>query len=252
MSGARAAFLLALGGAFGVAAVDAGCGGAKVDATAKAPSATVGKPTGAVDGDRWPKDDKTMCDWRNRTDVEYQESVGVGSTRPNIRRVFRVVGQGDARRKVLACREIDTNLDGIKDVARFFDAKGDPLREQADTNFDGKLDLWITFVEGQIATVEVDTNFDGKPDEWRTYSGGVLVRTKRDRNFDGKPDVWEYYVGGRLERRGVDETFDGRVDRWERDVAPVPVDAGVADGGPRDGSAPAEAGRPEAGARRNR
>ncbi len=63
-----------------------------------------------------------------------------------------------------------------------------------------------------------DTNFTGKINVWKTYVDGQLSRIKRDTNFDGKPDVWEIYVKGKLERVGVDVTLDGHVDRWDRDM----------------------------------
>ena len=40
--------------------------------------------------------------------------------------------QGADRQRILVCREIDTNLDGIKDVVRTFNEKGEALREEAD------------------------------------------------------------------------------------------------------------------------
>ena len=46
---------------------------------------------------------------------------------------------------VIICREIDTNLDGVKDIVRTYNEKGESLHEQADTNYDGRIDTWITF-----------------------------------------------------------------------------------------------------------
>jgi hypothetical protein len=174
-------------------------------------------PGGSKDPSRWPADDRSMCDWRNKPDVEVSESIGPGSLKPNVRRVYKFVGEGDSRRKSLVCREIDTNLDGVKDVVRTFNAKGEALREEADTDYDGKIDVWLKFVDGRLAEEQRDTNHDGKPDIWKFYVGGQLQRVRRDRNSDGKPDVWEFYSKGRLERIGADENADGHVDRWDRD-----------------------------------
>ena len=149
--------------------------------------------------------------------MEVSETAGPGALRPNVRRVYKDLGEGDNRHKVLICREIDTNLDGIKDVVRTFNARGEALKENADTNYDGKLDVWTTFVNGRMSEEDVDTNFDGAPDVWKIYVDGKLSRIKRDRNFDGKPDVWEIYSNGHLERMGLDDTYDGHVDRWDRD-----------------------------------
>jgi hypothetical protein len=162
-------------------------------------------------------DDRSRCDYKGRGDREVVESMGPGAKTPNIRRVYGVAGEGEDRHRVLLCREVDTNLDGVKDVVRTYTDKGDALSEVADTNFDGKIDTWITFAKGRVAKLAVDHNGDGQPDETRYYVNGQLSRAQMDTNFDGKPDVWEIYDDGKLERRGVDLDFDGHVDRWDRD-----------------------------------
>lgn len=162
-------------------------------------------------------DDASRCDYKGRADREVQEVRGPGSPQANIRRVFSIVGEGEDRKKILLCREVDTNLDGAKDVMRTYTDKGDPLNELADTNFDGKVDTWITFTRGRIAKVQLDKTGRGQPDEVKFYVGGKLARAQRDTNRDGKPDQWEIYDEGRLQRLGVDLDFDGRVDRWDRD-----------------------------------
>jgi hypothetical protein len=158
-----------------------------------------------------------MCDFRNKPELEVDETSGPGALKPNVRRVYKILGEGDARHKTLVCREIDTNLDGIKDVVRTFNAKGEAVHEEADSDYDGRIDVWINFVDGRLAEEDEDTNHDGKPDVWKFYTNGQLARIRRDRNFDGKPDVWEMYTKGRLERLGFDDTYDGHVDRWDRD-----------------------------------
>ena len=173
-----------------------------------------------ADGDRsvgFSVDDKARCEYKGRPDREAVETTTAGATVPNVRRVYHVVGEGDDRRRILICREADVNLDGIKDVMRTFSDSGEPLREEADTDFDGRVDSWISFAGGVILRHELDTNGDGRPDVWKFYSHGVIARVQRDTNFDGQPDVWEIYVRGELDRVGVDVDFDGRVDRWDRD-----------------------------------
>lgn len=162
-------------------------------------------------------DDASRCDYKGRADREVQEVRGPGAQNPNIRRVFSIVGEGEDRKKILLCREVDTNLDGAKDVMRTYTDKGEPLNELADTNFDGKVDTWITFSRGRIAKVQLDKTGKGQPEEVKFYVGGKLARAQRDTNHDGKPDQWEIYDEGRLQRLGVDLDFDGRVDRWDRD-----------------------------------
>ena len=203
-------------GPFAIAAVGlfVACGGGNsAGGNVTLPSA----PGGSKDVSKWPADDKSMCDWRNKPELEVSESSGPGALKPNVRRVYKVLGEGDARHQTLICREIDSNLDGIKDVVRTFNVKGEALHEEADTDYDGRVDVWINFVDGRLAEEDLDTNHDGKPDVWKFYVNGQLQRIRRDRNFDGKPDVWEIYAKGRLERIGNDETYDGHVDRWDRD-----------------------------------
>ncbi|HEX4336724.1 MAG TPA: hypothetical protein VH062_12480 [Polyangiaceae bacterium] len=161
--------------------------------------------------------DQSRCDYKGRADREIVESNGPGATVPNVRRVFGILGEGDDRRRILFCREIDTNLDGIKDVVRNYNDKGDPVDEEADSDYDGKIDTWIKFSGGRISKEERDRNRDGRPDETRYYVKGKLSRVQRDTNYDGKPDVWEVYADGQLERMGTDIDFDGHVDRWDRD-----------------------------------
>jgi hypothetical protein len=173
------------------------------------------------DDDTAPAEDNSRCEFKGRVDREVAESVGTGSLQPSIRRVYRVIGQGGDRRRILVCREVDTNLDGLKDVVRRYNDQGEVVEEQADTNYDGVLDTTTRFTRGKIAQVLIDLNQDDKPEETRYYQGGKLSRVQRDTNADGKPDIWEIYAGGHLERMGVDVDYDGRVDRWNRDEVTV-------------------------------
>lgn len=185
---------------------------------------TATAPGGTTDQSHWPADDRSLCEgavhWRNNPQLEVSETVGPESIRPNIRRVYKVIGERDDRRQVLICREIDTNLDGLKDVVRTFNDKGEPLHEEADTNYDGIIDDWINFAGGRIEEEDLDTTFStGRPNVWKFYLDGVLSRIRRNTHCPGgKPDVWEIYVKDRLERVGNDTTCDGHVDRWDRDA----------------------------------
>lgn len=162
-------------------------------------------------------EDGSRCEFTGRSDREVAESVSTGALQPSIRRVYRVVGEGNARRRVLVCREVDTNRDGMKDVVRRYSEQGEPLEELADTTHDGRVDTTIRFAKGRVAQELIDLDQDDKPEETRYYQAGKLSRVQRDTNRDGKPDIWEIYADGRLERMGVDVDFDGRVDRWNRD-----------------------------------
>jgi hypothetical protein len=186
-------------------------GGNEVGPPPQAATQKEGHPTGLTG------DDQSRCDYKGRGDREASETAGPGSIAQNIRRVYQLMGEGEERRRVLICREVDTNLDGVKDVVRTYNERGEALRETADTDFDGKIDTWVTFNRGKIAKVAVDHTKNGKPDEMRVYMNGKLSRVQRDSNDDGKIDTWEIYDDGKLQRAGVDLDRDGRVDRWDRD-----------------------------------
>lgn len=179
------------------------------------PDAPDGQPQRRADGR--VQDDRSLCEWKNRRDVEVTETAGTGAFQPNVRRVHLVLGTGAEARRQLICREVDTNLDGLKDVVRTYTPDGQTKEERADTNHDGRIDTWNVFSKGRLAEVQLDRNHDGKPDEWKTYTEGQVSRVKRDANFDGLLDVWEMYRDGRLERMGVDLDGDERVDRWDHD-----------------------------------
>jgi hypothetical protein len=201
----------AMGGGFAAVAAF-GCGGGSAPPATGQPSAEARTrgPDGGID-------DRSRCDYRGHPDREVVETAGPGAVQPNVRRVYQMVGTGDSMHKVIMCREIDTNLDGIKDILRTYNEKGESLHEEADTNYDGRVDTWITFGGGRIVKEELDTDFDGRPDVWKYYSVGQLSRIQRDTNRDGKPDRWEFYTDGKLERMGVDLDGDGHVDRWDHD-----------------------------------
>ena len=194
----------------------AGCGGDTVQTRPKQPT-----KTGTAKSEYSGGDDRGKCEYKNRPDREVSEAAGPGAIVPNIRRVYAIIGEGEDARKVISCREVDTDLDGMKDVIRTYDEKGLALREEADSDYDGKVDTWITFAGGRIAKSETDTNKDGQPDEARYYVRGALTRIQRDSNYDGKPDTFEIYNDGTLERMGVDLDHDGHVDRWDRDEVAV-------------------------------
>jgi hypothetical protein len=192
----------------------AACGG-----SSPPPKGADAAPGGSKDPSKWPADDRTMCDWRNKPELEVVETVGPGSIKPNVRRVFKYIGERDQRHKVLICREIDTNLDGLKDLVRTFNNKGEAAHEMADTNYDGKIDVWTDFVAGRISKQEEDTNFDGRVDVWKFYIDGQLSRIRRNTHCpNAKADTWEIYNRGSLERVGNDTNCDTHVDRWDRDT----------------------------------
>lgn len=184
-----------------------GCGGKKEQAETA---------SDVVQGQR--EEDRSRCEFKGRQDRDVQESSSPGSVVANVRRVYGYIGSGDDRRRILLCREVDTNLDGIKDVVRTYGDQGEKLHEQADTDYDGTIDTWITFASGRPIKLELDKDGDGNPEEVKFYVEGKVSRVQRDTNGDGKPDIYEVYRDGTLERMGIDVDHDGQVDRWDRDA----------------------------------
>jgi hypothetical protein len=150
---------------------------------------------------------------------EYDTS---GDNTPDVRKLFKVMGEGSLARLVLVCREADLNGDRRKDVVRLYNDEGAPIREEADRNFDGRIDEISEFTNGRIVLQEIDTNGNGMIDTKIFYENGQPVRAERDmanRSTATKwrPDSWEYYADGRTVRIGTDVDGDGKVDRWDRD-----------------------------------
>jgi hypothetical protein len=201
-----------------------GAAGAAILSACGGTSSTNAAPGGSRDQSRWPADDHSLCEgfvhWKNSPQLEVSETAGPGSFRPNIRRIYKTAGERDNRHTVLLCREVDTNLDGLKDVVRTFNDKGEPLHEEADANYDGKIDDWVNFANGRIAEEDLDTTLSaGRPNVWKFYLDGQLSRIRRNSHCaNGRADTWEIYYNNRLERVGNDATCDGHVDRWDRDA----------------------------------
>ena len=151
--------------------------------------------------------------------TEYDTS---GDTTPDVRKLFKTMGEGSLTRLVLVCREADLNGDRRKDIVRLYNDEGRPVREEADRDFDGQIDEVTHFTNGRITLREVDTSGNGMIDTKIFYEAGVPVRAERDMQGRStvatwQPDRWEYFADGRTVRVGTDINGDGKVDRWDRD-----------------------------------
>lgn len=193
-----------------------GCGGAQAETTARRrPRET---PAEAVR----PANDQGRCEVGG-ADREVSEYDTSGDEIPDVRRVYVRRGRPPLVRLILACREADLNGDGIKDVFRFYSDQGRPVREEADRDFDGRIDSVSFFQDGRVVLQELDTTGNGRVDTKIFFERGRVVRTERDlagRSSESqwRPDRWEYFERGRMVRMGTDLTGDGNVDRWDRDA----------------------------------
>ena len=85
----------------------------------------------------------------------------------------------------------------------FYDERGNVVRQERDTNGDGKMDRWTYYDrQGQIERVEQDINFDGKPDLFVYYEAGKPKRQEIASKNDGHIDIW-YFLdsNGEVEQR---------------------------------------------------
>ncbi|MEM7436130.1 MAG: hypothetical protein AAF436_13315 [Myxococcota bacterium] len=151
--------------------------------------------------------------------TEYDTS---GDDSPDVRKLFKTMGEGSLARLVLVCREADLNGDGRKDIVRFYTDEGRPKLEEADRDFDGQIDEITHFAEGRVNLQEIDTAGNGVIDTKIFYEGGQPARAERDMAGrstanEWRPDRWEYFVDGQTVRIGTDLNGDGKVDRWDRD-----------------------------------
>lgn len=151
--------------------------------------------------------------------TEYDTS---GDNTPDVRKLFKIMGEGTLSRLVLVCREADLNGDRRKDIVRRYTNEGRPLREEADRDFDGRIDEVTHFTDGRVSLQEIDTSGNGMIDTKIFYEAGQPVRAERDMAnrstiAEWRPDRWEYYEDGRTVRIGTDIDGDGKVDRWDRD-----------------------------------
>lgn len=186
-----------------------------------APSTTPDVEEQTSGSDR-PATDNQRCDTAG-ANLEVSEYDTSGDDWPDVRKVFKTIGEGRLARLVLICREADLNGDGTKDVVRFYNDEGRPLREEADRNFDGTVDELTFFDRGRVVRQEVDSNYDGRIDTKVFFENGQPLRAERDiagrsTSAQWRPDTWEYYEEGRMVRTGLDVDGDGRVDRWDRDA----------------------------------
>ena len=192
----------------------AACGSSSPDAVT-----TPGAADSASSGGEVADAGRCMPDGPGYEVTEYDTS---GDNTPDVRKLFKTMGEGSLSRLVLVCREADLNGDGRKDVVRLYNEEGRPMREEADRDFDGAIDEITEFTDGRITLRQVDTSGNGMIDTKIFYEAGEPVRAERDMNnrstvAEWRPDRWEYYVDGRTVRIGTDVNGDGKVDRWDRD-----------------------------------
>ena len=110
----------------------------------------------------------------------------------------------------------DINQDGVPDLWIYYNPRkpGEIIRQEEDTNGDGRVDTWSAFHEGKLVRREVDTQGNGRPDTVYYYEDDKIAREERDENGDGRPSFRAMYQDGHLARVEKDIDRDGKIDLW--------------------------------------
>jgi len=118
---------------------------------------------------------------------------------------------------LLSCAFSVPSVHSQQPVASFYyDERGNVIRQEQDTNGDGKMDRWIHYSrQGQTERVEQDVNFDGKPDVLIYYESARPARQEIASKNDGQIDTWLYLnARGEIERKGQDLDRSGKPTLW--------------------------------------
>jgi hypothetical protein len=109
---------------------------------------------------------------------------------------------------------LDADRDGIPEQIRFFDRESMLLlRKELDSNYDGALDSWSDYQNGELVTRVRDSNDDGNPDVWESYAKTRMTERSIDRDHDMIADAFYQYSGGILAEERHDANNDGIIDR---------------------------------------
>jgi hypothetical protein len=112
----------------------------------------------------------------------------------------------------------DINRDGRPDLWEYYDNRGILLRQNIDTNFDGKSDIQESYQDGHLVRRETDRNFDDQVDLTDEFDPrtGEHMRSVADVDFDGRADLLVLFSGGK-------PVFS----EWARTESRPPLVAGV-------------------------
>jgi len=166
---------------------------------------------------------------------------------PDIWKVYRRIPGGDGKPiEVLERVELDLNFDRRIDLWRFYNERGELVREEMDLDFDGRIDVAVLYESGKIVTKEYSQGYEEQVRVWKNYENGELVRISRITKQGSKvPDTFEMYEKGDLAAIGYDRDGDGKPDVWEKatDKRKPAADPSVlgGDGGLGAGAAPTTA-----------
>jgi hypothetical protein len=113
-------------------------------------------------------------------------------------------------------RDLDIDRDGQPEEIRYVDpATGALIRSEQDLDYDGTMDAWITYENGEVAVRVLDTSGDGRSDVWERYANGRMNARTLDQDADGVKDTFYRYEGDQLVEKLRDANNDGTIDKVE-------------------------------------
>ena len=99
----------------------------------------------------------------------------------------------------------DTTGDGAFDLRILLAEDGHPLREEFDTNADGKADVLKHYERDEVVREQLDADYDGRFEQTSLQRAGVRILVETDLDGDGFAEIAVDYEAGRKLRQ-----FEGR------------------------------------------
>ena len=94
----------------------------------------------------------------------------------------------------------DFNFDQVLDMTEFYDEAGNHISDEIDLDYDGIVDLIVTYQNGLPIRKEYSIDFEGNRHGVQLFdSEGNRTMIYRDTDRDGKADLLEYYHPGENE-----------------------------------------------------
>ena len=91
----------------------------------------------------------------------------------------------------------DFNFDQVIDMTEFYNDDGDHVRDEIDLDYDGIVDLIITYKNDLPVKKEYSIDFEGNRHGVQIFdANGNRTEVRRDTNRDGKVDIIEHYNPG--------------------------------------------------------
>ena len=112
-----------------------------------------------------PNVDRSKCDDKGKQVITADTNQ---DKKPDVWKFFATTTLNGQQVQVITCKQVDLNHDGKIDIVYYYDDKGiQTTLEEFDLDFDGKFDLTVYYVAGKRVREELDTNYDQRPDLWK-------------------------------------------------------------------------------------